>query len=231
MFRSTTHRRLAVALMSALATTTMTAALFAQPVEEAPTSPQQPSPPTSSPETMRETPVDGPAEEAPPPRRQRWDDRRQPTADRLPYRDGKPVPPGYSVDIVPRRGMIAGGAALAGGLHMISMISAIALDAEADQVITDEQGGQRTDPEFSGRYTPLFIPLVGPFIAVKTSDANGTGSAILIMNGVAQVTGLSLVLSGLIATKKELVRDDAVSFTVAPLAAEGGGGVSLEGSF
>jgi len=50
--------------------------------------------------------------------------------------------------------------------------------------------------------------------------------------GVAQVTGAALVISGLVATKKELVRDDApISFNVAPMVADGGGGISLEGLF
>ncbi|NUO49486.1 MAG: hypothetical protein HOV80_11585 [Polyangiaceae bacterium] len=205
---------------------TLSSAAYAQSAPEASSPPSPPSPP---PDPVYDQPDDP---EPPQPRPiPRWSGA-TPTADRLPYRDGKPIPPGYSIDIVPRRGMIAGGAALAGGLHMVSMIAAIALDAEADQTIADEQGGTRTDPEFSNRYTPLFIPLAGPFIAVKTADANGTGSAILIMNGVAQVTGAALVISGLVATKKELVRDDApISFNVAPMVADGGGGISLEGLF
>jgi hypothetical protein len=153
-----------------------------------------------------------------------------PTAARLPYREGRPTPPGYAVDTVPRAGLIVGGATMAGVLHVVSMISAVALDAEADETLVDEQGGVRSDPEFDNRYTPLFIPLVGPFITVKTAEAHGTGMALLVMNGVAQVTGLSLVISGLAAPKKVLVREEP-SFAIAPLVTEGGGGVALEGKF
>ncbi len=218
-------------LLGSLAMVTLSSAAYAQSENEPPAPQRTPAADAPSPPS---DPLFDPADDPDPPQLRpipRWKGE-APTAARLPYRDGKPVPPGYSVDVVPRRGMIAGGAALAGGLHMVSMIAAIALDAEADELIADEQGGTRTDPEFSNRYTPLFIPLVGPFITVKTADANGTGSAILIMNGVAQVTGAALVISGLVATKKELVRDDApISFTVAPMVADGGGGISLEGRF
>lgn len=151
---------------------------------------------------------------------------------RLPYREGKATPPGYEVDTVPRNGMIIGGALMAGGLHLVSMIAAVALDAEADEVIKDEQGGARTDPEFDNRYTPLFIPLVGPFVAVKTADATGTGMALLVMNGIAQVTGCSLVIAGLASPKKVLVKQDAVvGMEVVPLLSKDVAGMAIQGNF
>lgn len=217
--------------LGALGLMTLSSSAYAQSASEppAPEPKQAETPPSPPPD-----PLFDPAADPDPPQLRpmpRWNGA-TPTADRLPYRDGKPIPPGYSVDTVPLKGMIAGGASLAAGLHLVSMIAAVALDAEADEVIVDEQGGTRTDPEFSDRYTPLFIPLVGPFIAVKTSDSFGTGRAILIMNGVGQVTGAALMIAGLVTTKKELVRDDApISFNVAPMVADGGGGISLEGLF
>jgi hypothetical protein len=221
-------------LLGALALVTLSTSAFAQPADEPPPPAKEAPPPPAAPERNAPDPVFDPAADPDPPELRpipRWNGP-TPTADRLPYRDGKPVPPGYSIDTVPLKGMIAGGASLAAGLHLVSMIAAIALDAEADEIIVDEQGGARTDPEFSDRYTPLFIPLVGPFITVKTADSTGTGRAILIMNGVGQVTGAALMIAGLVTTKKELVRDDApMSFTVAPMVADGGGGISLEGQF
>jgi hypothetical protein len=203
----------------------------AEPSPPEPSAPVEPEPAETKQSPRRSEPFGERGPDWDPPKPPSWDARPDGPA-RLPYRDGKPVPKGYSLDTVPRRGMIAAGGTMAGSLHLISMIAAIALDAEADEVISDEQGGRRSDPEFSNRYTPLFIPLVGPFIAVKTADANGTGSAILIMNGIAQVTGASLVISGLVATKQELVRDDPLlGMTVVPLVTEGGGGVALQGAF
>ena len=218
-------------LLGAIALVMLSGSACAQPTGEPPAPEPKPAetPPSPPPDPLFDPAADpDPPEVRPIPR---WNGA-TPTADRLPYRDGKPIPPGYSIDTVPLKGMIAGGASLAAGLHLVSMIAAVALDAEADEVIVDEQGGTRTDPEFSDRYTPLFIPLVGPFIAVKTADSFGTGRAILIMNGVGQVTGAALMIAGLVTTKKELVRDEApISFNVAPMVADGGGGVSLEGQF
>lgn len=148
----------------------------------------------------------------------------------LPYKPGRKVPEGYVVEEVPRYGLVAGGAALAGGLHLVSMIAAMALDAEADQTFTDDQGGTRSDPEFASRYTAMFIPFVGPFITIRTADAKGTGMAILTMDGAAQLAGAALFTAGWLAPRKQLTRED-VAITVAPLFASGGGGVQVVGSF
>lgn len=146
----------------------------------------------------------------------------------LPYRAGRKVPAGYEVASVPRTGMVVGGAVIAGGLHLVSMIAAVALDAEAEETLRDQQGGSRTDPEFDNRYTPLFIPVVGPFVAVKTSEASGTGMAILVMNGVAQVTGCALVIAGLAAPKQVLVKQD-MPVAVVPFFDPTGGGLAIRG--
>lgn len=110
------------------------------------------------------------------------------------------------------------------------MIAAMALDAEADQTIIDQQGGTRSDPEFASRYTAMFIPFVGPFITIKTADARGTGLAILAMDGVAQLAGAGLFTAGWLAPKKRFTKED-VALTVVPMFADGGGGLELVGSF
>jgi hypothetical protein len=203
-----------------------------------PTDPAQPAPsstPAAEESPSLWSPSADPDPTSPPPPYENDGRRRygspDPSAARIPYKEGKPAPPGYTIESVPRSGMVIGGAVIAGGLHLISMISAIALDQEADEVITDDQGGSRTDPEFDNRYTPLFIPIAGPFVTIKTASSTGTGMAILVMNGVAQVTGLSLVIAGLAAPKKVLVKDEPVTMGVAPLFVDGGGGMAIEGKF
>ncbi len=232
------HRRLSVTLTLGAIAALITSPSLAQSPGGEPPEPEAPTPGHGLP-----APAASGDDTAPPagrpaplasggllPQATSYEEGPRPTAPRLPYREGSPVPKGYTVESVPRGGMIIGGGVMAGSLHLISMIAAIALDAESNQVIHDAQGGTRTDPEFDNRYTPLFAPLVGPFITVKTADASGTGAALLIMNGVAQVTGLSLVIAGIVAQKQVLTRD-APSWALTPLVTEGGGGMALGRTF
>src|SRR5262249_9399295 len=61
-------------------------------------------------------------------------------------------------------------------------------------------------------YAPLFVPVVGPFIAIGTGrdlhfDRNGGSAALMVFDGIAQTTAFALFLGGVSASKKVYVRD------------------------
>jgi hypothetical protein len=147
---------------------------------------------------------------------------------RAPYVDGEPVPEGYHVESSPRWGLAGTGIALGAALWAASLIAAIKLDAEASKTVVDEQGGVREDPEYSAHYTPMFVPVVGPFITIGTADAKGTGAAILALDGVLQAGFLSMAIAGFASPKLELVKNRDLKFGAS--ASPDGGGLVLSGS-
>jgi hypothetical protein len=140
--------------------------------------------------------------------------------ERVPYREGQPVPEGYHLEESPRWDLVAGGTTVLATLWSISSVSAVVLDRE------DTDDG---DPNFDDMYWPMFIPVAGPFATIKTSDASGTGAAILALDGAVQTLGLGLLIAGFAAPKTELVSDD--EWTIAPSLSRDGGGLELGGTF
>ncbi|MEJ7732346.1 MAG: hypothetical protein WKG00_24470 [Polyangiaceae bacterium] len=108
------------------------------------------------------------------------------------YEDGDPVPPGYHVDTRIRKGLLIGGAVTFGALYLISAATA---SAAQDAGSGDE-------------FTPLYIPAVGPFVTIGTTNAEGLGTFLLIVDGVAQSGGLLMAVLGLALPETLLERND-----------------------
>ncbi|MEQ9321580.1 MAG: hypothetical protein RIF41_20610 [Polyangiaceae bacterium] len=66
------------------------------------------------------------------------------------------------------------------------------------------------DPNFDDNYAPLFVPVVGPFAAIATANASGTGAGILALDGVVQLAGAGLLIAGLIWPKTELEKKETI---------------------
>ncbi|HTJ81823.1 MAG TPA: hypothetical protein VL400_08855 [Polyangiaceae bacterium] len=143
-----------------------------------------------------------------------------PERDALPFREGTRVPKGFRLDSKPRVALVAVGASASAALWIISTASAIALD---------EQPSVEGDPNFDDMYWPMFIPVVGPFVAIGTADASGTGAGILALDGAFQAGGLALMIVGLAAPKLELIPQKGVF--VGAGAAPGAGGIHVGGTF
>ena len=130
------------------------------------------------------------------------------------------VPDGYRLQESPRLALVVSGAVLLSALWVTSASAAVALDREDDG--TD-------DPNFDDKYWPMFLPVVGPFVTIKTADSSGTGAAILALDGAAQAIGLGMFIAGFAAPKRELLpkRSLRVTPTLSPKIA----GLSASGTF
>lgn len=125
---------------------------------------------------------------------------------RLDYEDGDPVPPGYHVESKMRKGLAITGLALLGGFWLVSCLVA----------------GTVQDNSSSGsEWTPLYIPVAGPFIAIGTLRSRNGGTFALVLDGIAQAGGLAMGIAGLASSQTQLVRDDVglSSVRVSPVAA------------
>jgi hypothetical protein len=117
----------------------------------------------------------------------------------LDYEDGEPVPPGYHVDTRIRKGLLIGGAVTFGALYLISAATASAAQDTGD----------------GDEFAPLYIPAVGPFVTIGTTNSQGAGTFLLIVDGVAQSGGLLMAILGLALPETLLVRNDVGQSTPA----------------
>jgi hypothetical protein len=133
----------------------------------------------------------------------------------LPFRDGVAAPEGYVRGTRMRKGLLIAGSTTTGALWLISM--AVASAAE------DNEGTS---------LSPLFAPVVGPFIAIGTDNPNGLGTFTLVIDGIGQAAGVAMFVLGV--TKKEQVwrYEPLGSLQIAPLPlGRGQYGMGLSGAF
>ncbi len=126
------------------------------------------------------------------------------------YIEGSKVPDGYTKTERVRKGLVIGGAVTWGVSWLIAATAAASIDEE----IRDDTA-------------PLFVPVVGPFIAMGTLEPEGAGRAALFINGMAQVAGAAMFIGGLAATKTVLVRTGDTEVNVRP----GVGSLQFDGTF
>lgn len=63
----------------------------------------------------------------------------------------------------------------------------------------------------SASYTPLFVPVVGPYITLGTAGASGAAALWLTLDGLAQTGGATLLVYSLITQEKYLARKGRAS--------------------
>jgi hypothetical protein len=125
------------------------------------------------------------------------------------WQDGDPVPAGYHVEDRPRSGLVIGGTIMVLVPYTIGAFAAVAA-------------------KFDNETTYLLVPVVGPWLTMgarsysgcgrdKKEDVSGSLGCVgdifvvmgLIVDGVLQATGATLLLVGALNTKPQLVRDEA----------------------
>lgn len=121
---------------------------------------------------------------------------------RLPYKEGDPVPFGYTIETRPRYRMATAGIATFAPLYGMSVLFAGSF--------VGAEGAR------GGWYTPLFIPVIGPFVAIGTSDAEEAGAFMLALDGLGQLTGAALFVAGMLADEKFVTRTPSLAFDPRP---------------
>jgi hypothetical protein len=143
-------------------------------------------------------------------------------------RDGDPVPAGYHVEERPRSGLVTAGLVMVLVPYAIGAFAGIAA-------------------KFGNESTWLVAPVVGPWLTMgqrhyyscdkgsNASDSLGCAADVLvvtglIISGVVQAAGGTLLLIGVLNPKPTLVRDDS-ALRVRPMTIGSGYGVGLESAF
>lgn len=174
-------------------------------------------PPFEQPPERPPLPYPSPASPYPPERYQ--------SAPVLSYQEGQPVPEGYQLEERPRTALVTTGWILTGVAY------GGALAASGGAGFKNESGW-------------LAVPLLGPWMTLgqrnyhcdNSSDARADCVADvfvvmgLIMDGIMQSGGGTLLMVGYLAPKKGLVREDA-TLRIVPMRVGSGQGVGIRGSF
>jgi hypothetical protein len=142
------------------------------------------------------------------------------------YDEGKPVPTGYQLRSEIRTGIVIAGGVVFWGTYIPAVAIAwvgVRRECELQQKPGYCEGGRG--------YYPLNIPFAGPFIAIHTLDADAAEGVGLVALGTLQTVGVGLVITGLAAPKKVLVRDAGVrDVTVAPRIGKDSLGIGVTGA-
>ena len=143
------------------------------------------------------------------------------------WREGDPVPPGYHVEDKPRSGLVTGGLIMTLVPYSIGAFAAISA-------------------KFGNESTWLLAPVIGPWMTMgqrryydcpRSGGGDTLGCAAdvfvamgLIVSGVVQAAGATLLLVGVLNTKPGLVRDDT-ALHVRPMTVGSGYGLGLQSAF
>lgn len=149
----------------------------------------------------------------------------------LEYTDGAEIPPGYELETRAKKGLVIAGAVTLGASWLASCAAATLMIQRREEEgrswgweWDSDNGGDDAPPE-----TALYIPLAGPWIALKTmeDEIEGQGKAALVADGMVQAAGLAMLIGGLAARDKVLVKTETTQVSMAP----GIGSVSVLGKF
>lgn len=145
----------------------------------------------------------------------------------LPYEPGDPIPPGYHLREQPRRGLVIAGALMTGVPWALSVTAATAAN-------------------FDNKLGFLFIPAIGPWLALATGAGKdktcastdefcdgdrASARAVLVLDGLVQSAGATMLVIGLLVPRKRLVRDDVTLGLVPATLGRDGYGLGAVGTF
>jgi hypothetical protein len=117
----------------------------------------------------------------------------------LPYTEGEPVPQGYQLKTRPVRSMVIAGAITFGSTYLVSALTSASLIAAS----SSNNAG----------FAPLFAPIAGPFVTIGTAHATGAGILWLVLDGLGQTAGATMLIYGLVAEEKYLQRTPVARLT------------------
>jgi hypothetical protein len=135
------------------------------------------------------------------------------------WHQGDPVPAGYHPTHRVKKALVAGGASLFALPYLASSVVA-ASGYEADNGTVSARGF-------------LWIPGAGPFIMMG-GTSSAAADVLLVLDGLAQIGGLTLFVYGAASPETVLVPDDSegkAKVSIAPLFTRGTCGAALVGTF
>jgi hypothetical protein len=141
----------------------------------------------------------------------------------LPYEEGDEIPPGYERDSRIRTGLVVSGGVTFTVAWLVSIFVAAGIGTQEVETSTglEQSRGNRA----------LYVPVVGPFVAIGTLHEPGAaGIFTLVVDGVTQSAGVAMIFAGLFAREQLLVRQkktEQKKIELMPLP----GGVTLRGAF
>lgn len=135
------------------------------------------------------------------------------------YNEGDPIPPGYHADTQVRKGLVIGGAITFGCMYLLSVLVGAAMNDVNSKI------GTKTNGDY------LFIPVAGPFLQMTRTDTS-LGNTTLVIDGLAQAAGATMLIVGITSPKTVLIRNDLAEVRVSPMKlGQDGNGVGLVGTF
>lgn len=139
------------------------------------------------------------------------------------------MPPGYAKRERYNRALLISGPVVLGSLWAITVAGGAAgVSGANDSRFSDENTVED--------HIPLFIPAIGPFIALGTLDTEPIVSALIVTSGLGQAAGLGLLIGGLAAKNTVLVRTydngyEGFSMSLTPQVSPTQTGLGLTGAF
>jgi hypothetical protein len=123
------------------------------------------------------------------------------------WQEGMPIPHGYHQETRARRGLVIAGSIVFGVTYIYTSLIAAAGEESSGQ---NELGS-------------LWVPVLGPFMQMAETDSP-LGNYVLLLDGLAQAAGVTMLVAGLVYPRHVLVRNDLASMTVVPMK------IGMEGS-
>jgi hypothetical protein len=137
-----------------------------------------------------------------------------------------PVPAGYELIQRPNGKLIGSGI----GMLSSGWVTAMLIGVIAAEVEGDDPG---EDGVTSADWTPMYIPVAGPFVTIGTADVRPSVMGLLFLTGIVQTAGVLGIVLGATVRENRLVRSETVSagVEVAPVVSAGFQGLSATGHF
>jgi hypothetical protein len=117
-----------------------------------------------------------------------------------PWDPDQPPPAGYYLSSKVNGGLIGGGVAILTSFWTVSVIGAAIAAKDEEEAGIDGDGVESDD------WTPLYFPIVGPFITVNSVDAGSDGAAVLVIDGVLQTLGAFMIGWGIADRNYRVIR-------------------------
>ncbi len=126
------------------------------------------------------------------------------------------------------------GGLLAAGIGVLAITWLGSVGAVPTLASNEDEQGIDGDGIEGSDWLPLLVPFAGPFWAIHTVNASPELSALLVIDGILQFTGVAMIIGGALDRTHRAVRlpDEAASATIriAPLITQHYQGIGIHGA-